>query len=296
MRRRAVALAILLLVVISAITAWWRWSDRRQVSGSPTASGSPASSSGAAVTAADLVLQVNGAAGARVPVGSAVFFTVTLIGSAPESWMTSVRFVTTDDKPFASQMQPLGQPLTFTFARDRRAGTADAAAQNQEENALPMHRAEYGTGPEESARIPPGAYTVRVLLPVDRSVSASGTLVSNTVTLTVDGPDTTGPATAAEKARLESAANFNLLAEKWDEAHRLALQLVAREDADTSAYTLLGDALNGLKRDSEALAAYQEALSLVPPDLDEAPNYLIVRMEEIHARLEAANPQKGPPK
>ena len=296
MRRLAVALAVLLLVVISAITAWWRWSDRRQVSGSPAAPGSPASSSGAAVTAADLVLQVDGAAGARVPVGSAVFFTVTLTGSAPASWTTSVRFVTGDDKPFRSHVEPLGQPLTFTFARDRRAGTADAAAQNQEEDALPMHRAEYGTSPEESARIPAGAYTLRVLLPVDRSVSANGTLRSNTVTLTVDGPDATGPAPTAEKARLESAAHFNLLAEKWEDAHRLALQLVAREDADTSAYALLGDALNGLKRDGEALAAYQEALALVSPDLDEAPDYLIARMEEIHARLEAASAQKEPPR
>ena len=293
MRRLAVALAV--LVVLGAATAWWRWSDRRQVSSSPTAPGSPASPSEEAVAGADLVLQVNGTASARLHAGSSVFFTVTLTGPAPESWSTSVRFVTADDKPFASRIERLGSPLTFTFARDRRTGPPDAAKQD-EKNAPPMHRAEYGTSPEESARLPIGAHTIRVVLPVDQSMSANGTLLSNTVTLTVDGPDATGPAPAGEKARLESAATFNLLAGKWDEAHRLALQLVAREDADTSAYALLGDALTGLKRDSEALAVYQEALALVPPDLDEAPNYLIARMEEIHVRLEAANTKREPPR
>jgi hypothetical protein len=292
---RRPVIAIIVLALAGGLAAWRLWPGGRQVSGSPTAPQSPSSESGAGSTGADLVLQVNRAASARIPAGSSVFFTVTLTGAAPASWATSVRFVTTDDKPFASRVEPLGRPLTFAFAPDRRAGTAEDAMQ-KETNATPMHRAEYGTSPDESARFPSGAYTIRVVLPVDRSVSASGALVSNPVTLTVDGPDAAGPAPTAEKARLESAAQFNLLAERWDEAHGLALQLVAREDADTSAYALLGDALNGLKRDGEALAAYQEALALVPRDLDEAPDYLIARMEEINARLEAANGKKEPPR
>lgn len=68
----------------------------------------------------------------------------------------------------------------------------------------------------------------------------------------------------------------------------MALQLVERESPDTAAFTFLGDALNGLHRDGEALAAYDEALATLPTTPDEAPNYLFARMEAVQRRLEAA--------
>jgi tetratricopeptide (TPR) repeat protein len=147
---------------------------------------------------------------------------------------------------------------------------------------------EFGVSPEESARIATGTLTVRAVLRPAATVPDSRQRVSNPVTLTV------APALSAdaEKAHLETLARFNLRSQKWDEAHRAALRLVERDDADATAYILLGDSLNGLRRDEEALAAYQEALAVLPKNLDESPDYLLARMEEVQQRLEAAAARK----
>jgi hypothetical protein len=67
---------------------------------------------------------------------------------------------------------------------------------------------------------------------------------------------------------------------------------VERADADTTAFTLFADALDGLGRDDEALAAYQEAIAALPADVDESPDYLIARMDAVLRRLEAARAGK----
>ena len=79
---------------------------------------------------------------------------------------------------------------------------------------------------------------------------------------------------------------------KWEDAHRIALQLVEREDADAVAYTLLADALNGLERNDEALTAYRAALASLPTPLEESPDDLIARMEHVQRRIDAAKGKK----
>jgi tetratricopeptide (TPR) repeat protein len=203
-----------------------------------------------------------------------------------------LRFETADSgRPLPWKIDPLGPAVTFRFDRDsgRPAGNAQESAEQSDVaivDSSRVHRLELGVGPEEVGRIPVGTYTIRAVLPLDQDPNGDSRLVSNTVTLTVEGGEAIAhqPA-AAEKTRLEAAARFYLRSEKWEEAHRFALELAERRDADTVAFMLLGDALNGLRRDEEALAAYHQALATLPETQDESPDYLIARLEEVQDRL-----------
>jgi hypothetical protein len=269
-----IALGILLVVTIGA-ALWWRWPGTRPASGpqAPVGAGAvtPASTT-------ELVLQINGMTTATVSAGASAFFNVTLTGPAPEAWTSSLRFETGDGKPLAFRLEPLGSPFTL------RADGKETAE---------MRQTEFGISPEEAGRMSTGSHPLRAVLPLDGGSSGGRLLASNTVTLVVGAE--TGGASSSEKARLESAARFNLLSAKWQEAHGAAMRLVERDDADAAAFILLGDALNGLRRDREALAAYHEAFAALPKDLDESPDYLIARIEEVQQRLEAASEKKEPP-
>jgi hypothetical protein len=282
-RARYVGVVVgMLLVVVVGAAMWWRWSSTRHVRGSPdSASSVPAP----APPTSELVLQINRTTAATISAGASVFFTVTVTGPAPEPWSSRLRFETGDGTPLALQIEPLGTPFTLQVGDGSRTDPRTAEGRTE---ASEMRQTELGISPHESARLSRGTQTIRAVLPLD--ARGPGELVSNTVTLTVGAPEA-GTATS-EKARLESAARFSLLSEKWEDAHRVALRLVEREDADAAAYIFLGDALNGLRRDDEALAAYHEALASLPRDLDESPDYLIARMEEVQQRLEAAKAKK----
>jgi hypothetical protein len=272
-----ITLGVLLLALAVGTTMWWRSASTRRVSG---AGDLPAAVPTATASTFELVLQVNRMTTAAIPGGASAFFTVTLTGHAPESWTPGLRFETSAGKPLAFRIDPLGPPITLEGGDRERPGSA-------------MRQAEFGISPEEAERLSTGSHTIRAVLPLANATSDRRPLVSNTVTLAVGAPEAGAmESTNSEKARLASAARFNLLSEKWEEAHLAALRLVEREDADTPAFILLGDALNGLKRDEEALAAYHEALALLPRDLDESPDYLLARMEEVQQRLEAAKAKK----
>ena len=259
-----------MLVLAVGAALWWRSMSRRQP---PASQGSPGAAPAEQAPTSALVLQVNRMSAATIPAGASAFFTVTLAGPASERWASGLRFESGEGKPLAFRIEPLGSPFTIQVA-DRE-----------------MRQAELGISPGEAEHISTGSHTIRAVLALDGGTSDERRLVSSTVTLTV-GAQEAGASTSSDKARLEAAARFNLLSEKWEEAHNAALQLVERDAADTSAYILLGDALNGLRRDDEALAAYQEALATLPRDLDESPDYLIARIAEVQQRLEAAKARK----
>lgn len=302
LRRTGMALAVLALAVGAALV-WRRWPGGPPMPGSRTApgTGSPVVTP---APVAEIILQVNGLESARVTAGTSVFFTVSLIGNtstgprlgAPgRPWTTGLRFETADTgRPLPWTIDRLGPAITLQLDRD--SGNPAANSQERAEqsdvavvDAARIHRVELGVGPDQVGRIPAGTHTIRAVLPLDGGSKGESRLVSNTVTLIVEAPQAGSQQTAAaEKARLEATARFYLRSEKWEDAHRVALQLVERESPDTAAFMLLGDALNGLRRDEEALAAYQEALAELPKTEDESPDYLIARMAQVEQRLDAA--------
>jgi len=300
MRRLIIALVV--LAVAGGIAVWRLRSRAPQNPGVPPAT-TDAAAGGIPTPAADLVLQVNGGARVDVTSGTPVFFTVSLTGTAPgpsiriattaRPWFAGLRFETADEKPFAPRVDQLGPAVAYLFDEDPRTPMATAAEQTNAllVDASRVHQVELGLSPDEAARLTAGSYDVRAVLSLTTAAKGEIRVTSNAVTITVATAATAQPSPAEEKRRLESTAHFYLRSEKWEDAHRIAVQLVGREGAGAEAHILLADALNGLRRDEEALAAYYEAAARLPAP-KESPDYLIARMESVRQRLEASKAKK----
>jgi len=275
MQRVVIPLAV--VVAAAGVAGWWFWPRAAQNPGArQTVAGSRDASAvaNAAPPPALLTLQVNDATKADVAAGVPLFFSVSVTGTSPQqtfrigapgrSWFADLRFETGDGKPVPMKLEQLGS----TDTDDSR-----------------VHRVDFAVAPDESGRLAAGAYDVRVVLPLASAPEGIKQLVSNTVSVSV-APASSGSQLSPEqeRVRLEAAARFYLQSQNWEAAHRLSLQLVERQDAGPAAFILLGDSLNGLRRDSEALAAYQDAMAALPRDLKESPDYLIARMHQVRAR------------
>ena len=285
----------LFMITAAAAATWSIWSRGMSPSGSQDARTAPLPKG----PVAELQLHVNGAPTVRIPAGTSVLFTVSLTGSASGTelrvgapgrpWFADLRFETGDTgTPLAWRTNRLGQPVTIWLEADSQ---KRSAAQSDEAivDGSSVHRIAFGVSPDEATRIASGTFSVRVVLPLPRNASGETQVVSNSIAIVVEGAGSGAAASqAAEKVRLEAAARFHLRSEQWEDAHGVALQLVIRDTADALAYVLLGDALNGLRRDDEALAAYREALAELSGAVDESPDSLITRMTEVEARLSAA--------
>lgn len=217
-----------------------------------------------------LTLQADRTDDREITAGAPIFLTVTLSGhagatpallkSSPDAWIAEVRFETSDGV-LPWRVEKLGRPLA----------------------ASGMSRTLYGVGPQAAAQIAPGTYVIRAVLPIARNQQVR----SNAATVKIGGQQAS--AAQAEREVLRESARFYLEAERFELAHGLALRLVEASDADADAFILFGDALNGLRRDDEALAAYQEALAMVSEAGGmESPDYLMFRMREVHARIHGA--------
>lgn len=275
---------VLALAIGAAAAGWWMIARRNPATVPPPAAAigtaqpaTPGQRRGAELPPADVTLQVNGGRSAEVRAGDAIIFTVTVQGTKPEPafrlgapgrpWPGDLRFEVANAAP-PWRIEAIGQAETF------RLGAEEA------------NQAEFGIGPDEAARIAPGTHEVRAIVSVTGASAAQ--LASNIVRITVreaGAPD--------DRSRLEAAARFYLRAERWDDAHRVAARLIAQPGRDATALTLFGDALNGLGRSEEALAAYQDAMAALPKNLAEPPESLIARLNQVQERLEAAR-QKPP--
>jgi hypothetical protein len=315
MRRIALGLLVVAFAV-AGVFGWLRWREpfrtSRSVSSTSgsnqaTARGGTPPASLAPLPIATLLLQVNNDAAAEVPAGHAVFLTVTLTGTAPEPgirvgsqgqpWPKTLRFETPEGKPVAPSIEQLGPPFSARFADDPTAQPSPQSSATGSDVAMVdasrIHRVEFGVSPDGSSRMGPGTFEIRAVLPLDRNSGGVTQLVSNLVTLTVTAVSADAAASIdAEKARLQAAARFYLRSEKWEDAHRISLQLVGQGKPDALGYQLLGDALNGLKRDEEAVAAYNEALASLPKTFEESPDYLMARIDEVQQRLEQSRARK----
>jgi hypothetical protein len=302
---RPLAISVLGLTAAGLVTGWWLWPRARAERQLGTPQTSPAvenSPTPAQIPSrlAVLELQVNDALGTRIRSGGPLLFSVALIGTsstralrigeAGRAWSVDLRFETVDGRPAGLKVEPLGDPAVIPRGRESRA-PPPASSEPDGKTVVDdsrIHRVEFGLSPDESARLAPGTYNLRVVLPLPSAPEGVKMLASNAVSVTVELPASGERAPAEqEKMRLQAAARFYNHAKKWEDAHRVALQLVERQDAGTTAYLLLGDALNGLRRDDEALAAYQEALAALPKETKEAPVYLLTRIEQVRERLES---------
>ncbi|MBI3304313.1 MAG: tetratricopeptide repeat protein [Deltaproteobacteria bacterium] len=153
-----------------------------------------------------------------------------------------------------------------------------------------VHTIGLGIDPEEAAKIPAGRHTIRAVLdlPFWPSWRWHGRVTSDVVVVTVSARAAgISPTDPGEQQRLIGSARFYLRASRFEDAQRVARQLLEHDPRSADGHLLLGDALNGLHRDQEALSAYRSVLLLStdkgqnnPP-----PIYLMERMHEVEERL-----------
>jgi hypothetical protein len=159
--------------------------------------------------------------------------------------------------------------------------------------------AEFGVAPEDVARIAPGRHAYQAVL-----VSESwlpwhwhGRATSAPIWVTVKGATALDPAReTAESTPLAQSARFYFRAGRFDDSLRTAQALVLRSPTNASYRILLGDALNGLRRDTAALNEYREALLLLSSEEQhghhDAPEYLFMRIKEVRERIKQTEPPK----
>lgn len=252
-----------------------------------------------------LSLQVNREREVSLLPGTPLVFTVFMsgsktdpplrIGGSGDPWYVYLRLESADDKkqiPFTWSL--LGKPRALPrLGSSDDLGNAelyagDEAVLEKERN---LYTTELGVAPEETAEIPEGRYSVRAVLEVPSGSQGkwSGRAVSNPVVVSLGKRvKETTPEDDPELSRLIESIDFYLRAERFEDAYRLALELKERQPKKVQSYILLGDALNGLKRDREALEAYMKALYIIATKGKqyEPPTYLIMRMDEVKQRLE----------
>jgi tetratricopeptide (TPR) repeat protein len=290
MRKVLIGISIFALVIVSVAISFSAWKFH---------------ASARELTKVFLTLQVNRERQVSVLPGTPLVFALSLsgaktdpplrIGGSGNPWYRYLRLESADDKkqiPFSWSL--LGKPRSF-YPRFSSSGdlvgaelyTGDEAILDNERN---LYTAELGVAPEETAKIPQGKYTIRAVLEVSSGSPGkwSGRAVSNPVVVSVEERiKETTPADDQEWNRLVESINFYLRAGRFEDAHGLALQAVEQKQDNVDSHILLGDALNGMRRDEEALKSYRKALFMIATKGKqyEPPTYLMLRIDEVKQRL-----------
>lgn len=209
------------------------------------------------------------------------------IGKSGSPWHTHVRLELAEGKPLTWKLAMLGSPQAFLFQRDA-SGRINIEGKEGEEaiiDAEHNYTVEIGIDPDESAKITPGLYTIQAILDISFE-RENKRVVSNPVIVNVQEQKV--PLTAEQELRrLIESAEFYIQASRFEDAYLLAIKVKEREPKKIQSYMLLGDALNGLRRDKEALEAYDYALHLSAMRKQyEPPTYLMLRKYEVEQRLE----------
>ncbi len=154
------------------------------------------------------------------------------------------------------------------------------------------YAAELGISPERSAGIAPGSYTIRAVLKEWSWIPWHwrGRVVSNPIKLAIRAAGSLSDEQLCE--RLAESAQFYLMARDYQAAADVARQLVKRKPSNSDARVALGDALNGLRKDQEALRSYEMALQLIStqPPSREPPEYLWGRIVQVSQRIHRKSP------
>jgi hypothetical protein len=240
-----------------------------------------------------LTLLVNQQSRVEITAGTPLVFELSLgsrssapaftVGTRWHPWHTLGRIENADASALPWALTKVGQRSLHVVrqADGRQEVTVDSGAVAQLEAGRHVHTLTWAAGPEDTSRITPGTYQVRAVLETPswmlggwhgRAVSAPATIV---VRGTVDGVSR-----ELDAQRMARTADYYGSLEKFAEAHAAATALVKLEPREATAHILLGDALAGLKRRSEALEAYQRAMSLLPRSIEE-PTLLDRRIKSV---------------
>ena len=283
-------IAALVMVIVLAAVAWWvrrTWSPRTK-------------------PLLVLTLQVDRKSEVAVLEGTPLFFAVFLsgskvaprfsIGSSDHPWHESLHLESiNNEKLLPLNWSVLGEPRSLYPRFDASGNLVTIEMYRGGEAVFDKVRhgytAEFGMAPEEVAKIPLGHHSFRAVMETHSRLPwrRSERFVSNPVTVTVQKQaEQPSGAEDLEWSRLVESAKFYLRAKKYEDAQRVALQLIAQRPKDVDNQILLGDALNGLRRDQDALKSYKKALFLIAIDGQqhrEPPTYVYMRMEEVQQRL-----------
>ena len=222
------------------------------------------------------------------------------IGTAGEPWYAHLAI-----EPLEPQRTPqfrwslLGRPRSVYVRHDGRANLTNLAmyegAEAVFDDVRRIYTAEFGLAPEQVVQLPAGRHAYRAVLTSDSWLPWQwrGRVASAPIWLTVEGP-VVSVTPASEAARLAESAGFYSRAGRFEDARRAAQSLVQASPTDSGYHMLLGDALNGLRRDNDALKEYRDALLLLAAEKHhghrDAPEYLFMRIEEVQARMRPAQP------
>lgn len=279
MSRRRVVLALSVAVVlIAGVVGVAVWRVPREPAASPV-----------------LTLLVNRAPQATVARGTPLVFDAYLsatrtghsirIGSGSRPWHRLIRLEQ------AEAGKALSWDVTEIAARSTRysrnaagrptitpesAGVAELQALNH------VHTLTLGVTPEAAALIPAGTYRVRAVVeaPFWPPWRWRGRVTSAPVTITVQESSASpagGLGDDLQTRRLAESAAFYLRVKRFADAQRVASELLKLQPRSAHAYILLGEALEGLGHDREALQAYGYALPLLPKTYEE-PRSLLDRI------------------
>lgn len=155
---------------------------------------------------------------------------------------------------FVQADQSQDKPLLLTVIASNSAGSARFELKDEKGSAIPFTVRPlpekndavlyFGADPQELSRLTEGAYTLQAFL---------GSVSSNLVKLRIKK----GAPMSADTEGL-----FYRLDRQYEKLLTHAQGMTARDANAASGWIYQGDALEGLNRDSEALAAYRKALSV----------------------------------
>jgi hypothetical protein len=246
-----------------------------------------------------LALEVDQATEVEVLIGTPLLFSVSLtgagtgspgrLGGADKPWHAYVEL------ELAESGEPAPWPVLALASRsldfEGDAAGSGAVHEGSKEAVVAagrVHLLTLAIPPDVAVRMPAGRHSLRaVVLRPDLSGEAAR-IVSEPVAVVVRATGTDPAEQAAlERRRAMAEGDFFVRAGRFEEAQRVAAQLVARDRADAAAQMLLGDAAVGLRRDEEARSAYLAALQLVAgkAELNEVPQALFDRLSEVEQRL-----------
>jgi hypothetical protein len=279
-KRPVAAVALLLAVIV--IVGWLAWQNRPAVH--PDSLG--------------VTLLVNHHPRVELTPGTPLYFEMSItshptspatsLGSRWRPWHRLVRLEASGRAGMPWAVASAGPPRALTLVRtaDGRPEirtTTEPSAVVHLEQGRQVYTVTEVASPEAMKDIRPGAYRVRAVLETPSWIlwGWRGRKVSSPVTIVVRDASKSGEKRAAlEKERLARTADFEIAAGRFGEAEQTARQLLAIEPKQAHAHILLGDALVGLKRRDEALAAYRRAMVLLPPSYEE-PTLLMDRIQRV---------------
>ena len=244
-----------------------------------------------------VTLRVNRLAAADVAAGAPIVFEFFLtgthagreiaIGSWLMPWHRLVHFEMADTgRAVRWKLGRFGAPRSTKYARRSDGGVTASSVTSgtaHVQGLSVVHAATWGVAPEDSLAIPPGKYLVRAVVKTPWWAPPlsgwRGTAKSAPLQITVRAAQ---PGAWDEK-QAQDAAEFYLSTQRFQDAERIALEWTRRSPKTAHAFAAWAQALEGLGRDNEALAAYRTALQLVPNSPEE-PRYLLDKLSALIRR------------